>query len=163
MASRAGEVEEEELVFFANWQSQAGRKLLRHTTDAAAAASGRRYLFDLQDATVRVRGFFAAVECAPGRAATVEVACGLEGLADVFAVAAEEEGEEERVREYGQAIRAAVSFLAQAQAQPGQGPPAAEGGFGHGLGMPTQRIDVTGHVASAYLKLLELLDAAPEP
>lgn len=34
----------------------------------------------------------------------------------------------------------------------------ALGGFGHGLTMPLQRIDVTGHVCSAYIKLLGVLE-----
>ena len=37
-------------------------------------------------------------------------------------------------------------------------PEEAVGGFGYGVHEPTQRIDVTGHVCSAFLKIMEVLE-----
>lgn len=59
--------------------------------------------------------------------------------------------------EYDIEIERAVNFLLRVQCSASDGDPGA-GGFGHALSEPTQRIDVTGHVASAFLLLLELAE-----
>jgi hypothetical protein len=41
-------------------------------------------------------------------------------------------------------------------------PKVAIGGFGHSISHHTQRIDVTGHVASAFIKLLALAASGNE-
>ena len=51
-----------------------------------------------------------------------------------------------------------ASYLQAVQVRPSQGvPDAAVGGWPHGVAYTTQRIDVTGHVVCAYIKLLGVL------
>ena len=52
-----------------------------------------------------------------------------------------------------------VLALQEVQAKSAElGGEVAVGGLGHGLTRPLQRIDVTGHVACAYIRLLEVLE-----
>jgi hypothetical protein len=153
----AGRVRPATLAFFANWQCQAARAVLRHTLDATDARTLAGYVYSLQEAVLAGGEFQRRLEEAPEEVATVEVACTLEGLADALAVVLER-GETRHARDYARAVAAAVTFLERVQVAPGAGAQdAAVGGFGHGLLADAQRVDVTGHVCSAYIKLLELL------
>lgn len=173
---RQGDVDQDEIVFFANWQCAAGEMLHRHSTDAEERAWVADYLAELQDDII-ASSFYDQVKQAPHQQAVVEVACALEGLTHCLAVSQRQlaaaafdpagrssaaETEEQRQASYAACARVAVGFLLQAQVQEGPGvPPAAVGGFPHSLGRNAgQRVDVTGHVCCAFVNLLELLGQA---
>ncbi len=88
----------------------------------------------------------------PEAQACVEVACGLEGLADAYAIAAL--SEDRRTGDYRRYILTAVDFLMRAQRITGC-TDRERGGFGASLAVREQRIDVTGHVASGLIKSVE--------
>ncbi|KAL4423128.1 hypothetical protein ABPG77_004811 [Micractinium sp. CCAP 211/92] len=167
---RQGEVDQDEIVFFANWQCAAGGALHRHSTDAEERAWVAGYLAELQDDIVEST-FYEQVKEAPHQQAVVEVACALEGLSHCLAVsqaqlaasahgggAAAEEGRR-RLERYVACARLAATFLLEAQVAAGPGvPPGAVGGFPHSLQRAAgQRIDVTGHACCAFVNLLALL------
>jgi hypothetical protein len=82
----------------------------------------------------------------------VEVACALEGLADAYAIATA--GQDGRIADYRRCILTAVGFLMRAQRTIGCAD-RERGGFGGSLSNREQRIDVTGHVASGFIKSVE--------
>jgi hypothetical protein len=84
--------------------------------------------------------------------ACVEVACGLEGLADAYAIAAS--SDDRQMADYRRCILTALSFLMRAQRTAGC-TDRERGGFGHSPAIREQRIDVTGHVASGFIKCVE--------
>ncbi len=152
-----GQVQPNILVFFANWQSQAGRLLFEMTTKPEVKTLVRAYLFELHDRVIET-GFYDRVARRPERQACVEVACALEGLADAYAIAAS--GQDRRMEEYRRCILTALGFLLRAQRTAGC-TERERGGFGASLAIREQRIDVTGHVASGFMKSLENgIDAA---
>jgi hypothetical protein len=139
------------LVFFANWQSQAGRLLFEATTKTELQDFVRTFLFELHDRIIET-GYYDRVARTPERQACVEVACALEGLADAYAVAMS--CQDGRTADYRSCIGTAIRFLVRAQRT--DGCTARErGGFGGALGDREQRIDVTGHVASGFIKSVE--------
>ena len=82
----------------------------------------------------------------------MEVACGLEGLADAYAIAASTR--DRRTADYRRCVQTALAFLVRAQRMTnctGR----ERGGFGASLSNREQRIDVTGHVASGFIKSIE--------
>ena len=139
------------LVFFANWQSQAGRLLFEATARPELKDLVRAFLFELHDRIIE-RGFYDRVAHQPEIQASVEVACGLEGLADAYAIAAL--SHDRRMEEYRPCILTALDFLVRAQRMTGC-TERERGGFGGSLTNREQRIDVTGHVASGFIKSLE--------
>ena len=146
-----GLVQPDFLVFFANWQSQAGRLLFEATARPEIKELVRVFLFELHDRIIK-NGYYDHVGCQPDAQTCVEVACALEGLADTYAIASL--GHDRRVENYRRCILTALGFLIRAQRTTG----CAErerGGFGQSLANREQRIDVTGHVASGFLKSLE--------
>jgi hypothetical protein len=153
-----GRVRPDLLVFFANWQSQAGRLLFNATTRPDVKDLVRAFLFELHDRIIE-SGFYDRVARRPQAQACVEVACGLEGLADAYAIAAS--GKDRRAEDYRRCIQTALGFLMRAQrttACTGR----ERGGFGGSLGDRRQRIDITGHVASGFIKSIEN-GIAPSP
>jgi len=139
------------LVFHANWQSQYGALLHQHTSRRDIRRAVRDYMFSLHDCILDAR-FYEDVERSPRQQATVEVACALEGINDAYAVAARER-DQRRMLAYGRCVRVALEYLVAAQRL--EDCTARErGGFGHSLTDRTQRIDVTGHVASGFIKAL---------
>ncbi len=152
-----GRVQSDFLVFFANWQSQAGRLLFEATTKPKVRDLVRAFLFELHDLVIE-SGFYDRVARQPEAQACVEVACGLEGLADAYAIAAS--SQDRRTGDYRRCILAALGFLMRAQRTTGCADREL-GGFGGSLGIREQRIDITGHVASGFIKSLENgIDAA---
>jgi hypothetical protein len=146
-----GLVAPDAMVFFANWQSQAGRPLFEATLRPEVKDLVGAFLFELQDRVLE-SGFYDRVARRPERQANVEVACGLEGLADAYAVA--NSTQDRRTAEYRRCIGIALALLVRAQRTTGC-TARERGGFG---GSPTsreQRIDVTGHVASGFIKSIE--------
>jgi hypothetical protein len=103
-------------------------------------------------------GFYDRVARQPEAQACVEVACGLEGLADAYAIAAS--SEDRRTGNYRLCVLTARGFLMRAQRTTGC-TDRERGGFGSSLAIREQRIDVTGHVASGFIKSVENgIDAA---
>jgi hypothetical protein len=136
------------MVFFANWQSQAGRPLFDATSRPELKDLIRAFLFELQDRVID-SSFYDGVARRPERQANVEVACGLEGLADAYAVAIS--SQDRRIAVYRRCIGIALAFLVRAQRTTGC-TARERGGFGGSLNSREQRIDVTGHVASGFIK-----------
>lgn len=146
-----GRVGRELLVFFANWQSQAGRLLFDCTERADLKEAVASYLFRMHD-RIAGGGFYEAIERHPERQVSVEVACALEGLNEAYAVAiATSDARADRYRRY---LCTALTYLLGLQCLE-RCADRERGGFGMALGGRTQRIDVTGHAASAFMKTLE--------
>ncbi|MGC4119430.1 MAG: hypothetical protein QM765_33655 [Myxococcales bacterium] len=153
-----GRVAPETLVFFANWQSQAGRMLCESTTRAETRRFVATYLCELHD-RIAEAGFYDDLARFPFAQACVEVACALEGVSDAFAVAALVNSDRaDAFRSYAQR---ALSLLIAAQRTVGC-TPRERGGFGYSLEDRTQRVDVTGHAASGFIKCLENGIVRPE-
>ncbi len=146
-----GRVQPDFLVFFANWQSQAGRLLFETTTKPEVKDVVRAFLFELHDRVIE-SGFYDRVGHQPEAQACGEVACGLEGLADAYAIAAL--SRDRRMGDYRRCIVTALNFLMRAQRTIGC-TDRERGGFGGSLAIREQRIDVTGHVASGFIKSIK--------
>lgn len=146
-----GRVQPDLLVFFANWQSQAGRLLFTATARPEVKDLVRAFLFELHDRVIE-SGFYDRVGHQPEAQACVEVACGLEGLADAYAIAAA--SQDRRTGDYRRCILTALGFLVRAQRTIGC-TDRERGGFGGSLANREQRIDVTGHVASGFIKSID--------
>jgi hypothetical protein len=146
-----GRVQPDSLVFFANWQSQAGRRLFEATTSPRVKDVIRVFLFELHDRVID-GGFYDQVAGRPEAQACVEVACGLEGLADAYAIAAA--SQDRRTEDYRRCMLTALGFLLRAQ-RTTDCTDRERGGFGSTLVHREQRIDVTGHAASGFMKSLE--------
>jgi hypothetical protein len=146
-----GRLDPELLVFFANWQSQAGRALFAATSRPEVRDLVCAFLFELHDRII-YSGLYDCVARRPDQQACVKVACGLEGLADAYAIAAATG--DHRTAHYRRCIKTALAFLVQAQ-RVTDCTDRERGGFGASLASREQRIDVTGHVASGFIKCLE--------
>lgn len=146
-----GRVRPELLVFFANWQSQAGRLLFAATTEPTVKDLVRSFLFELHDRVIE-SGFYDRVARQPQAQSCVEAACGLEGLADAYAIAAS--SQDRRTGRYRRCAQTALGFLLRAQRTTGC-TDREQGGFGASLAVREQRIDITGHVASGFIKSVE--------
>jgi len=144
-----GRVTDDVLVFFANWQSQACRLLFEQTANATVKRDVAAYLRRMHDRVIEL-GFYADVGSHPERQVSVEVACALEGLNDAYAVARAAD-DEDTVARYRSCICVGLVYLLDLQCM--QSDRQREiGGFGMSVGERTQRIDVTGHAASAFMK-----------
>lgn len=145
---KAGRVSDDVLVFFANWQSQACRALSECTGNPGMKARAAAYVAGMHDQII-ASGFYDRVEGRPDAQGSVEVACALEGLNDAYALA-HDAGDVRRDR-YRRHICTGLAYLLRLQCTNG-GAPRENGGFGFSLDDRTQRIDVTGHAAAAFLK-----------
>jgi hypothetical protein len=145
-----GRVTEDVLVFFVNWQSQASRILFECTPSAALRQQVSGYVFRMQDRIIE-SGFYRNVERQPDHQVSVEVACALEGLNDAYAIA--RAMNDDRARRYRQGICTGLDYLLRLQCVAG-GTQRERGGFGLSFQDRTQRIDITGHAASAMMKSL---------
>jgi hypothetical protein len=146
-----GRVDPDVLVFFANWQSQAGRALFAATSRPEVKDLVRAVLFELQDRVIDT-GFYDRVARRAEKQACVEVACGLEGLVEAYAIAVATR--DHRIADYRRCIKTALGFLVRAQ-RITDCTDRERGGFGASLASREQRIDVTGHVASGFIKSIE--------
>ncbi len=152
-----GLVQPDFLVFFANWQSQAGRLLFEATTNLKVKDLVRTFLSELHFRVIE-NGFYDRVVRQPQEQACVEVACGLEGLADAYPIVSATK--DRRAADYRQCIMIALDFLMRAQ-RITDCTDRERGGFGNSVAIREQRIDVTGHVASGFMKCVEHgIDAA---
>ena len=144
----AGRVSSDLLVFFANWQSQACRLLLQETKDSRLKQNVANYVFLLHDQIIE-EGFYNEIERHPAYQSSVEVACALEGLNEAYAIAREHN--DRRTDRYRRSICIALSYLLRLQ-RIENATEREKGGFGFSFTDRTQRIDVTGHVVSGFLK-----------
>jgi hypothetical protein len=147
---RRGRVVDDLLVFFANWQSQAARAMAESTPDVTLRKNLMAYACRVHDRVIE-QGFYEHVERHLDRQACVEVACALEGLNDAYALVRISDAK--RAERYQRCIRAGLNYLLRVQCTEG-GTGRERGGFGMSLADRTQRIDVTGHAASALMKSL---------
>jgi hypothetical protein len=147
---RRGRVDDDVLLFFANWQSQACRALFECTRDMDRRRRVAAYVGRQHDMII-ARGFYAAVERHPERQVCVAVACALEGLNDAYAILPDAAAEPRE--RYRRCICAGLRYLLALQST-GEGGARERGGFGMSLQERAQRIDVTGHAASAFMKAL---------
>ncbi|MFB6352323.1 MAG: hypothetical protein ABEK29_11190 [Bradymonadaceae bacterium] len=144
-----GEISNRLRIFFANWQSQYGVLLHGMTDTDLVRRAVHDYLFELHDYVVD-SGFYDHLDDQPDSHATVEVASALEGINAGYTVA-ERINDEARLETYGRCIRSAMHWLFDAQRHETDNP-REQGGFGHSPNDRTQRIDVTGHAASGFIK-----------
>jgi hypothetical protein len=146
-----GRVTEDALVFFANWQSQAGRLLCECSRSAALQQDVAQYLCRMHDQIIR-RGFYESVLRHPARHVSVKVACALEGLNDAYALV--RACNDRRAERYRTCICAGLAYLLRLQCTQ-NGTERARGGFGMSLDDRAQRIDVSGHAVSAFIKSIQ--------
>lgn len=145
---RGGRVGADMLVFFANWQSQACRLLFECSERDGLRQVVADYLGRMHDRIID-QGFYEAVERSAERQASVEVACAVEGLAEAYSLACgSNEGRAERFR---RALGVALAYLVDLPCTDAC-TDKERGGFGMSLADRSERIDVTGHVASAFVK-----------
>jgi hypothetical protein len=169
--------------FFGNWQVQCFTKLfdiiiqndqpnsLTYTTPAESSLTSSvvgqcsvevtmddvaNYIFRLCDNIIDSRHWKLLDQRRYDTLSTVEIACGLEALAEGTRVAMDRI-DRTRVQRYWHHVRNAVEFLALIQDQVGIGS-VGYGGLGHGLGLYEQRLDVTGHAVNALVKLIHVQD-----
>lgn len=159
------QVRSSSFTFFANWQCQAAEALLPHMTHATRSVKILREVSRLQQEIIRHRRFWDDVVDVPQMSSIVEVACALEGLVAAYGalVKFKSMGQcvtEEEMEVYEKSIVTGVEFLISVQVrhQDGGESSFAVGGFGFSATDRRQRVDVTGHVCSAFLKLLTLID-----
>lgn len=137
------------LVFFANWQSQACRRLFEDSRHAELKRDVAAHLRRMHDRIID-RGFYELVHTHPARRASVEVACALEGLSDAYAVArAANDGD--AVDRYRRPICVGLEYLLDLQCTKSEAEREV-GGFCMSFRERMQRVDVTGHAASAFMK-----------
>ncbi len=148
---RRGVVADDVLVFFANWQSQACRLLFEHAQTPALARKVADYLYRMQDRVID-SGFYDEVARRPVWQSSVAVACALEGLNDTCAVA--RASHDARQDSYRECICIGLTYLLGLQCSRSAAGRAC-GGFGMSHRDPMQRIDVTGHAASAFMKSIQ--------
>jgi hypothetical protein len=152
-------------VYFLNWLTQAAHatsQAMAAIGDEATACAAAEAGCELSDCLASHSGPLHAAIADPASAATVEVACALEGVADALSMATRQ-GDAHRVVLFERAARAGVAHLARVQAASrecatcGQLPVGAAYGFGASLSAPgNQRCDVMAHAITALVKLLPL-------
>ncbi len=148
---RRGRVAEDMLVFFANWQSQACRPLFECTQNDGIKQDVADYVCRMHDQIIK-RGFYENIERQPAEHVSVEVACALEGLNDAYAFT--HASDDKRAERYQQCICTGLAYLLRLQCTY-DGTERERGGFGLTLENRTQRIDITGHAANAFMKSVE--------
>ena len=153
-------------VYFLNWLTQAAHATSRAMAtigDEATARAAAEAGCELADCLASHSGPLHGAIADAASAATVEVACALEGVADALAMATRQ-GDAQRVVLFERGVSAGVAHLARVQAASrecatcGQLPVGAAYGFGASLSAPgTQRCDVMAHAITALVKLLPLV------
>lgn len=152
---RGGRVAEDIHVFFANWQSQACRLLFKCTQDPTTRRDVADYVCRMHDQII-AEGFYEDVQRCPTQQTSVKVACALEGLNDAYALVYT--SDEKRAQRYHHCICTGLAYLLRLQCTRDGTKREMErerGGFGLSLEKPMQRIDITGHAASAFLKSIQ--------
>jgi hypothetical protein len=144
-------VTEDALVFFANWQSQACRLLVEYTESDTLRKDVADYAFRMHDQII-AHGFYEGIQQRPGQQVSVEVASAVEGLNEAYFLA--HRCGDARAERYRQCVCTGLEYLLRLQSTQ-DGTEKERGGFGFSLNERTQRIDITGHVASAFMKSVE--------
>jgi hypothetical protein len=144
-------VTEDALVFFANWQSQACRLLFEYAENDTLKMEVADYVFRMHDRII-AHGFYEGVQQRPGLQVSVEVASAVEGLNEAYFLARCRG--DARAERYGQCVCTGLAYLLRLQSMQ-DGNERERGGFGFSLNERTQRIDISGHAASAFMKSVE--------
>lgn len=144
-------VAEDILVFFANWQSQACRLLFECTQSSGIKQDVTDYLCRMHDQII-AWGFYENIERHPIQQVSVEVACALEGLNDAYVLI--NMSGDKRAKHYHHCICTGLAYLLKLQCIH-NGTVRERGGFGLSLENHMQRIDISGHAASAFMKSIE--------
>jgi hypothetical protein len=152
-----GRVTEDSLVFFANWQSQACRLLFECSSSAVLQQDVAKYVYRMHDRIIGQR-FYESVQRHPAQHGSVEVACALEGLNEAYALA--RASNDERSERYHACICTGLAYLLRLQCTQ-NGTERERGGFSMSPDNRAQRIDVTGHAASAFIKSVDNDVACP--
>ena len=149
--------------FFGNWQVQSFAKLFdaRHRSQSESDRSGATAIADyILELCRNIVNSGPWKELAKGPSfypnlSTVEIACGLEALAEGTRVALEVSRVMDATLFWTNATNA-INFLKSVQDQV---PPhvTGSGGLGYGLEVPEQRLDVTGHAINALTKVDHVL------
>jgi len=146
--------------FFGNWQVQSFVRLwdsLRDRRDSESvqeASAIADYILDLCCGIVASQPWKALAHGSYDRLSTVEIACGLEALADGTLVALEC-SQKKLASQYWHAVVQAVHFLEAVQEQVPKDS-VGYGGLGYGLQVQEQRLDVTGHAVNALTKVYKV-------
>ena len=148
---RHARVAEDILVFFANWQSQACRLLFESTQSAGIKQEAAEYIYRMHDQIIE-QGFYENIDRYPTEQVSVEVACALEGLNDAYALVPV--SDDKRAKRYHHCICTGLAYLLRLQ-NTRNDTERERGGFGLSLENRMQRIDITGHAASAFMKCIE--------
>jgi hypothetical protein len=148
---RRDRVTEDALVFFANWQSQACRLLFEYTDSGTLRQEVADYVFRMHDRII-AHGFYEGIQQHPDQQVSVEVASAVEGLNEAYFLA--HTVGDARVERYRQCVCTGLAYLLRLQSTQ-DATEKERGGFGFSLNDRTQRIDITGHVASAFMKSVE--------
>jgi len=149
--------------FFANWQVQCFVRLLdalrgrQDSKSVEMVPAVAEYILDLCNDVVSSEPWQSLmIRDGSGfrHLSTVEMACGLEALADGTRVALEL-SRENLAAQYWRYVVQAVQFLQAVQDQvPKES--VGYGGLGHALGYTEQRLDVTGHAVNALTKICKV-------
>jgi len=137
-------ISEDSEVFFANWMSQSLSRLAKYANEELTNDI-KNFLLELHDRIIE-SGFYEEIIRNPTDYVTVEVACALEGIAHAYPFC-----DDKRRDIYKGAISSASEFLLNLQWKVGK----FAGGFGNSVSHTTQRIDVTGHVVNAFVKVIQ--------
>lgn len=150
--------------FFANWQVQAFAKLFdafdhsEKEPSPSRASAVADYILELCQSIVQSGSWkeLAKGPSAHSNLSTVEIACGLEALAEGTRVALEVSRVMDATLFWTNATNA-IEFLKSVQDQMPERM-TGSGGLGHGLRVVEQRLDVTGHAINALTKVDHVLD-----
>jgi hypothetical protein len=110
-----------------------------------------KYLYRMHDQIIG-QGFYESVQRHPARHVSVQVACALEGLNDAYVLV--RAAKDQRAERYRACICAGLAYLLRLQCTQ-NGMERERGGFGMSLDERAQRIDVTGHAASVFIKSIQ--------
>jgi hypothetical protein len=175
---RGGQVSERYTSFFGNWQVQCFAKLYKVLKEKGKPATLKSdesshpawlpdapsvtaslvsmYIFELCDAIVDSTSWKILNRGRYELLSTVEIACGLEALAEGTEIAIQS-NDMKRSSRYWQSIEKATRLLRAVQDQVST-ESVGYGGLGYGLSMSEQRLDVTGHAVNALIKVSHLIE-----
>jgi hypothetical protein len=174
---RQGYVSDRYTSFFGNWQVQCFSKLFdvlereevkRTSIDEIVTLSVvADYIFELCDAIIESDPWRLLRKGEYAELSTVEIACGLEAIADGCRIALElysesvslDSAAQERLTRYWQYVESAVQFLSSVQNAVPVGAAVGSGGLCYTLDVPEQRLDVTGHAVNALIKVYDVQNA----
>jgi hypothetical protein len=178
---RHDNVDERYTSFFGNWQVQCFARLfdaLHHeeqkqesaianantnldATSSVTATAVADYVLELCDSIVASGPWQLLRKGNYTNLSTVEIACGLEALAEGCRLAVELHSASSSLSASGKLsgywpyVESAIQFVANVQNEVPDGV-IGSGGLGYGMLVPEQRLDVTGHAVNALIKVYEV-------